>query len=124
MLAGELDLAELVADHQLLDGRQRDGVRDGLDVEPVALVRGDAAGRRVGVRQETARLELREDAAHGRARDAQAVAIHQGLGPDGGCGRDIFLDDGPKDRLRAKVQGADGAVSTRQSGLPIVVSTL
>ena len=33
VLAGELDLAELVADHQLLDGRQRDGVDDRFDVK-------------------------------------------------------------------------------------------
>ena len=39
VLAGELDLAELVADHQLLDRRERHRVDDRLDVEAVAGVR-------------------------------------------------------------------------------------
>ena len=44
VLAGELDLAELVADHQLLDGRQRHVSAMRLDVEAVARVGRDAPG--------------------------------------------------------------------------------
>ena len=57
-----------------------------------------------------ARLELGEDAADGRAGHAEAVALDERLRADGRRGGDVFLDDGPKDRLGAEVQGADGAV--------------
>ena len=53
-----------------------------------------------------------------------AIAVHECLRADGHGGRDVFLDDGPEDRLRTKVQGAEGAVSTRQVRSPKVVSTL
>src|SRR3954447_5951180 len=95
VLAGELDLAELVADHQLLDGGQRDGLGDRFDVEPIALVRGDATGGCVRVGQETVRLELGEDAANRRAGHAEAVAVDERLAADRRRGRDVFLDDGP-----------------------------
>ena len=44
--------------------------------------------------------------------------------PDWLGGGDIFLDDGPEDRLRTVVQGAERAAdSTRQTRSPAVVST-
>ena len=124
VLAGELHLAELVPDHQLLDGRQRHGIDDRFDVEAVPGIGRHASGRGVRVGQQTGRLELGEDAADGRTGHAEAVALHERLRSDRRGGRDIFLDDGPKDRLCAKVQGADGAASSRQGRSPTVVSTL
>ena len=124
VLARELDLAELVADHQLLDRRQRHGVDDRFDVEAVAGVRGHAPGTGVRVGQQPGRFELREDASNGRAGHAEAVALDERLAADRLSGRDVFLDDGPKDRLRAEVQGAEWAsVSTRQARSPADVST-
>ena len=124
VLAGELDLAELVADHQLLDGRQRHRVDDRFDVEPVASIGRHAPGARVRMSQQAGGLELGEDAPDGRARHAKAVALDKGLAADRLGGRDVFLDDGPKDRLRTKVQGAEGAtVPTRQTRSPALVST-
>ena len=117
VLAGELHLAELVADHQLLDRRQRDGLDDRLDVEAVAGVGRDPAGGGVRVGQQAVRLELGEDAADGRAGHAEAVALDERLAADRRGGRDVFLDDGPKDRLRAKVQGAEWAAWSTRQGL-------
>ena len=113
LLARVLDLAELVPDHQLLDRRQDRVVGDRLDEVAVAGVRRDAAGRRVGVRQEAGRLEVGEDVADGRARHAKAVALDERRRPDGRCGVDVFLDDGPEDRLGARIQRAGGADATR-----------
>ena len=119
VLAGELDLPELVADHQLLDGRQRDGIDDRFDVEAVAGVGRHATGARVRVGQQAGHLELGEDVADGRAGHAEAVALDERLAADRLCGRDVFLDDGPKDRLRAEVQRAEGAAdASRQLVLP------
>ena len=109
MLAGELDLAELVADHQLLDRGSGTAVGDRLDVEAVAGVGRDAAGARVRVGQQAGHLELGEDVADRRAGHAEAVALDERLAADRLGGRDVFLDDGPKDRLGAEVQGAEGA---------------
>jgi hypothetical protein len=117
VLAGELDLAELVADHQLLDGGQGNRLDDRFDVEAVASVGRDAAGGGVRMCQEPVRLELGEDAAHGRAGHAEAVALHERLAADRRGGGDVFLDDGPKDRLRAKVQGAEWAAGSSRQGL-------
>ena len=113
MLARELDLAELVADHQLLDGWERHGVDDRFDVEAVAGIRRHAPGARVRVGQETGGLELGEDVADGRAGHAEAIALDERLAADRLGGRDVFLDDGPKDRLGAEVQGAEGATIRR-----------
>ena len=85
MLAGELHLAELVADHQLLDRRQRHGVDDRLDVEAVAGVRRHATGAGVRMGQQPGTLELGEDAAHGRAGHAEAVALDERLAADRLC---------------------------------------
>jgi hypothetical protein len=110
--------AELVADHQLLDRGQRDDLRDRFDVEAVARVGRDAPGRGVRVGQQAVRLELGEDAPDGRARHGEAVALDERLAPDRRGGRDVFLDDGPKDRLGAEVQRAAGAARpTRHASL-------
>jgi hypothetical protein len=113
VLARVLHLTELVADHQLLDRRERDAVDDRLDVVAVAALGGDPPGRRVRVRQEAGALELREHGAHGRAGHAEAIALDERLAADRCGGGDVFLDDGPKDRLGAKVQEA--AQLTRSS---------
>ena len=53
------------------------------------------------------------------------IALDERLAADRRGGRDVFLDDGPKDRLGAKVQGAEWAASSTRQGLsPAVVSTL
>ena len=80
VLAGELDLAELVPDHQLLDGRQRDRLDDRLDVEAIAGVGRQAAGRGVRVGQQAVRLELGEDAADRRAGHAEADSARRAPG--------------------------------------------
>jgi hypothetical protein len=119
VLAGELDLPELVADHQLLDGRQGRDVGQRLDVEAVAGVGRDAAGARVRVGQQAGDLQVGQDVADGRAGHPEAVALDERLAADRLGGRDVFLDDGPKDRLRAEVHGAEGAAdSTRQLSSP------
>jgi hypothetical protein len=123
VLARELDLPELVSDHQLLDSRQRDGIGDRLDEEPIAGIRRDATGARVGMRQQAGCLELREDVPHGRARHAKAVSVDERLARDRLCRRDIFLDDGPKDRLRAEVQRAEWAAdASRQTRSPVALA--
>ena len=100
-------------------GGQRHRVDDRLDVEAIAGVRRHAAGARVRVGQQAGRLELGEDAPDRRAGHAKAVALDERLAADRRGGRDVFLDDGPKDRLRAEVQGAEGAtIPTRQTVLP------
>ena len=106
LLARELDLAELVADHQLLDRRQRDGVRDRLHVQAVAAVGGHAAGAGMRMRRAAGRLQLGHDVAHGGRADAEAVLLDQRLAADRLCGRDVFLDDGPQDRRGARLQRA------------------
>src|SRR4029079_569690 len=108
---------ELVSDHQLLDRGQRDGLDDRFDVEAIARVGRDASGGGGGVGEPVVRLELGEDAADGRAGHAEAIALHERLAPDRRGGRDVFLDDGPKDRLRAKVQGAEWAAWSSRQGL-------
>ena len=125
VLAGELHLPELVADHQLLDRGERDRVRDGLDVEAIALVGGDPARGGVRVGQKAGGLELGEDAADGRAGHTEVIALDERLAADRRGGRDVFLDDGPKDRLGAEVQRAGGVASaTSQRCAPVRVSTL
>ena len=80
VLAGELDLAELVADHQLLDRGKRDRIDDRFDVEAVSGVGGDATGGDVRVSQEAVGLELGEDVPDGRARHAEARTARRAPG--------------------------------------------
>jgi hypothetical protein len=117
VLAGVFDLPELVADHELLDLRHRGGVDDRLDVPAVALVGRDPAGRGVRMGQEAAELELGEDVPDGRAGHAKPIAIHERVAANRRRGGDVFLDDGPKDRLCAEVQGAGGAADPSHQGL-------
>ena len=44
------------------------------------------------------------------------IALDERLAADRRGGRDVFLDDGPKDRLRAEVQGAEGAADSSRQG--------
>ena len=76
--------------------------------------------RRTGSRRRSARdrhscgwseaggFELGKDAPHGRARDAETVALDQGLAADRLGGRDVFLDDGPKDHESGGPGGRGG----------------
>lgn len=56
---------------------------DGVGVAPVARVGGDAAGRGVRVRQQTALFEQRQVVAYGRRGNAELVARAQVSGTDG-----------------------------------------
>ena len=117
VLARKLDLAELVADHQLLDLGQRRRLDDRLDEPAIAGVGGDAAGGGVRVAEQARQLQLGEDVADGRAGHAEAIPVDERLAADRGRGGDVFLDDGPQDRLCAKVKWAAGATdATRQGG--------
>ena len=49
-------------------------------------------------------LELGQDVADGRAGHGEAVPLDQRLAADRRGGLDVFLDDGPQDRLSAAVQ--------------------
>ncbi len=99
VFARVFDLAELVADHQLLDAGHGRGVDDRLDVPAIAGVGGDAPSRRVRMIEEAGELQLGEDVAHGRAGHAKPVPVDERLASDRRCGGHVFLDDGPKDRL-------------------------
>jgi hypothetical protein len=108
-----LDLAELVADHQLLNRRQDRAIGDRLDEIAVARVGRDAAGGRVRMRQQPGILEVGQDVPDGRARHAKAVALDKRSRPDWGCAVDVFLDDGSEDRLGSGIQRASGADAAR-----------
>ena len=116
VLARELHLTELVADHELLHLGQRREVDDRFDVPAIAGVRRNPTRRRVRVVEEAGELELGEHVADGRAGHAEPVPIDERLTPDRRGGGDVFLDDGPEDRLCAEVQGADGATDPTRQG--------
>ena len=62
-------------------------------VQPVRLLGRDAAGRRVRMREQAARLELGELVADRRRRDAQTGALDEVPRADRLAGRDVLLDD-------------------------------
>jgi hypothetical protein len=99
LLARELHLAELVADHQPIDWRQAEARRQRLDVQPVAGIGRDATGAGMRVGQIAGVLELGQNVAHGRRRHAEAIAVDQGLAADRLGGGHVFVNDGPQDRL-------------------------
>ena len=111
-LAGELDLAELMADHALLDLRKRPLVRQHLDVVAVARIGGHASGRSVGMRKQPQRFQVGQDVPHCGAAHAEAVVLHQRPGTHRGRRGDVFVDDGPQDRVGSHIQRADGAAWT------------
>ena len=135
LVRGELHLPELVADHELLDGRERDIARQALDVEAVAGIRRNAARRRVRVGQEALRLQLREDGPYRGGADLELIALHERLRSDRCRAGDVFLDDGAQDRLGSLIQRAGAAsnssghrcvapAGTLTTGVPNPVSTL
>ena len=70
--------------------------------------------------QQSGQLELGEDVANGRAGHAEPIALDERLAADRRGGGDVFLDDGPEDRLCAEVQRAGGAAdATRQGRSPV-----
>ena len=69
--------------------------------------------------QEAGELQLGKDVSNGRAGHAEPIPIDERLAPDRCRGGHVFLDDGPEDRLCAKVQRAAGATDpTRQGHSP------
>jgi hypothetical protein len=115
LLAGELDLAELVADHELLDGRQDDRIRDGLDVQAVAGIGRDAAGARVRAAQEAGPLELGHHVADRRGADVKTVFDDERLARHRLGGGHVFLDDGPQDGRGARVERAGAVLASRHA---------
>ena len=116
LVGGKLHLAELVADHQLLDGWKRHLADQRLHVEAVADVRRDAPRRRVRVPEEALDLQLGQDVAHGGGAHAERVALNERLGADRRGRRDVFLDDGPQDRLRPGVERSAAAADSSHHG--------
>jgi len=84
VLARELDLSELVPNHELLDLGHERRIHDRLDVPAVAGIGRDPAGRRMRVAEQPGELELGQDVADGRARHAEAVTLDEqpGCRPD------------------------------------------
>ena len=98
VVAGERDLAELVADRQLVGHVELGIAHERLDVQAVAEVGGDPARARVRVRQQAERLELGHRAAHGRRRDAESVALDEGFRAHRDRREDVVLHDGAQHR--------------------------
>ena len=118
-LAGELGQGPHGAGHDLLQvdrsGQERSdggalGCREGLDArdfvdeEPVALLGGHAPGRGVRLVDVALVLQGRHVVADGRRGHAQAVALHEGLGPHGLARAHVVGDDGGQD-LETSVVG-------------------
>jgi len=117
LVAGIVDLPELMADHELLHRGERDGVGDRLDVQPIALVGRHAARARVRVVEIAMGLELRHHVADRGWADPEAIAAHQGLAAHRQRGGDVFLDDGPQDRLGSGLQRTGSVLATRHGPL-------
>ena len=98
VVAGQLHLAELVTDHEPVGRVELGLAHEGLDVQPIPEVRGDAPGAGVRVAEQAQRLELRHGAADGGRRDAEAVAGDERLRSDGDGGEHVVLDDGAQHR--------------------------
>ena len=105
-------------------GRREAGLRvEIVDEEPVPAVGRHPSRRRVRLDQVALTLEDGHVVAHRGARHPEAVPVDERLAPDRLCRRDVFLDDGPKDRLRAEVQRAEWATdSTRQTRSPVALA--
>ena len=73
--------------------------------------------------QEAGGFELGKDAPHGRARDAETVALDQGLAADRLGGRDVFLDDGEGSLESGGPEGAEGRRFDAPTRSPALVST-
>ena len=94
-------------------GRQRHRVRDRLHVQAVAAIGGQAPGGGVGMTQEPGRLQLRHHVADRGGADAQAVLHDQRVAAHRLRRGDVFLDDGPQDGLRARLQRTRAVLATR-----------
>ncbi len=81
-----------------------------VDVDAVAAVGGDAARRRVRVRQQPARLELGELRPHGRRRHPQPAAGDEVLRPDRLPRADVLLDTRRRTVLLALGEARAGVV--------------
>ena len=97
-LERRVDLAPEVREPEREGARPRVLAREELvGVEPVALLRGDPARRRVRVRQETLGLELGQVVAYGRGRNEQPGALDERARADGLSRRHVFLNDASED---------------------------
>jgi hypothetical protein len=92
----QLDLAELVANHERVGPVELGLAHERLDVVAIAEVRRHAAGRGVGVGQQTERFEVGHGAPNGGRADLQAIAADEGLGADRDGGQGVVLDHGPE----------------------------
>ena len=104
VFAGELDLAELMADHPLFNRRQRPLVSQNLDVVAIPGIRGDSTGRGVGMHEKTHGLEVRQDVPNGGAADAKGEVRDERTRADRRCRNHVFVDDGPQDCARSRIQ--------------------
>src|ERR1035437_4188612 len=59
--------------------------------------------------QQAERFQVREDVANGGAAYAQGAMRHKRARTDGCRRGDVFVDDGPQDRVGSRIQRADGA---------------
>src|SRR5688572_5951291 len=114
-------LFDLVAHRAQVDaelvGTPLEAVDELLRVDPVAALGRRAAGRRVRMRQQPERFELREFPPHGRRRDAQPRALHEHTRADRLARGDVLLDDAAQDLALPWGElhpGSDG--SRRSSG--------
>jgi hypothetical protein len=109
VLAGKLDLTELVADHALFDLRQRPLVGQNLDVVAVARIRRDPAGRGVRMRQQAQGLQIGQDVSDRGAAHPERVVRDKRARADGRRRGHVFVDDGPQDCVGSRIERADGA---------------
>src|SRR5690606_21637327 len=87
-------VAEEVLDRAALGAGGRLEGRDLVDEEAVALVRGDAAGRRVRLGDAPALLERRHVVADRGRGDPEGVTLDEHPGTDGLARLDVVLHDG------------------------------
>ena len=80
------------------------GRRQMIDEVAIALVGGDASGRRVRLDQEPLLLQHGEFAPDGSRRHLDRRHARNAPRSDGLCGRDVLLHDGSEDRCLAVVQ--------------------
>ncbi len=100
-IARQLHLAELVPDHEPIGRVELRLAHQRFDVQPIPEVGRHPSGTGVRVAEQPERLELRHRASDRRRRDAQSIARHERLGPDGHGGEDVVLDDSAQHRSLA-----------------------
>ena len=107
LVARQLDLAELVPDHEPVRAVKLRLAHQRLDVDAVPEVGRHAAGAGVRMLQQAHRLELGHRRANGRRADAHAPARDEVLGANRGRVEDVVLDHGAQHRPLPLGQLAD-----------------